>query len=54
MRSVRDLVGDPKLTAPEKKEIKRRLARYDADPSIGISSKQFEDHMDTQLKELGV
>ncbi len=48
-----DLVGDPTLTAAQKKEIKRRLSRYDADPSIGISSEQFEDHMDKRLKELG-
>ncbi len=48
-----DLVGDPTLTAAQKKEIKRRLSKYDANPRGGLTSEQFEDHMEKQLKELG-
>jgi putative addiction module component (TIGR02574 family) len=41
------------LTAAQIAEIERRLAAYDADPSIGIPWKQFEAHIDERLKELG-
>jgi putative addiction module component (TIGR02574 family) len=41
------------LTDDQTKEVERRIAAYDADPSIGIPWEQFEDHMDKQLKELG-
>jgi putative addiction module component (TIGR02574 family) len=41
------------LTPAQIKEVKRRLAAYDADPSIGIAFDEFTAHIENQLAELG-
>ena len=41
------------LTAAQLREIKRRSAAYDADPSVAIPWAKVEAGIDQQLKELG-
>lgn len=41
------------LTPEQMQEIERRLAAYDANPSIGIPWEDVETAMDKQLEELG-
>ncbi|MBI1831213.1 MAG: addiction module protein [Planctomycetes bacterium] len=49
----RDELSTSGLTAEQKKEIERRLASYDADPSIGIPWEDVETHIERRLEELG-
>jgi len=41
------------LTDEQSAEIQRRIAAYDADPSIGIPWEEVEARLDKQLEELG-
>ncbi len=43
----------PDLTPEQIKEIKRRVAEHEANPSIGIPWEEFEAHTDKHLEELG-
>jgi putative addiction module component (TIGR02574 family) len=47
------LANDLNMTPEQIKEIERRIAAYDADPSIGIPWEEVEAHIDKQLEELG-
>jgi putative addiction module component (TIGR02574 family) len=44
---------DPDLTPAGVQEVKRRLAAFDADPSVGVPSEDVEARMHKHLKELG-
>ena len=51
-----DLETDAKegaLSPEQVIQVERRIAAYEADPTIGIPWEQFEAHIDTRLKELG-
>lgn len=47
------LSQDADLTPELMRELDRRVANFEADPSIGIPWDKFEAHMDKRLKELG-
>ncbi len=47
------LARDLKMTPDQIREIERRIAAYDADPSIGIPWEVVEADVDKQLEELG-
>jgi putative addiction module component (TIGR02574 family) len=44
---------DPDLTPAGVQEVKRRLAAFEADPSVGVPWEEVEVRMQKQLKELG-
>jgi len=44
---------DPDLTPAGAQEVKRRLAAFDADPSVGVPWEDVEARMHKHLKELG-
>jgi putative addiction module component (TIGR02574 family) len=60
-RRLVDLIHDellsesevPDLTPEQIGEVKRRIAEYDANPSIAIPWQEFEAHIEKQLEELG-
>jgi putative addiction module component (TIGR02574 family) len=45
--------NDLALTPDQAKELRRRVATHQADPTIGIPWEQFEAHIDKRLEELG-
>jgi putative addiction module component (TIGR02574 family) len=44
---------DPDLTPAAVQEVRRRLAAFEADPSVGVPWEEVEARMQKQLKELG-
>jgi putative addiction module component (TIGR02574 family) len=44
---------DPDLTPAAVQEVKRRLAAFEGDPSIGVPWEEVEARIQKQLKELG-
>ena len=50
---LEELADELRITPEQIKEIDRRLAAYDADPSIGIPWEEFEAHIEKKLEELG-